>query len=57
MSFDGAYTDKMSIVLMSGIDIVKKSVSLSSLQLTFVIVHPLFFLRKTRMPLLLDGLP
>ena len=44
-------------MLWSGKIIVKKSVSLHSLLLMFVILQPLFLLSKTSMPLFLVGQP
>ena len=57
LSFEGAYTARVSIVLISGRIIVKKSVSLFPWLLELAILQPLFFLRKISMPLLADGLP
>ena len=57
MSFDGAYTARVSMVVLSGRVIVKKSVSLLPWLFVFVMVQPLLFLRKTMMPRDLVGLP
>ena len=56
-SFDGAYTARISIVLVSGSSTVKKSVSLFPWLFVFVILQPLFFFKKTSIPLLVDGFP
>ena len=57
LSFDGAYTAKVSIVLRSGRMMVKKSMSLQPKLFKFAILQPLFFLRKTIIPLFFDGWP
>ena len=56
-SFDGAYTARISIVIVSGSSTVKKSVSLFPWLFFIVILQPLFFFKKTSMPLLVDGFP
>ena len=56
-SFDGAYTAKVSSVLRSGKVTVKKSISLQPWLFIFVILQPLFLLRKTIIPLFFDGQP
>ena len=57
VSFEGAYTANVSIVVLSGRVRVKNRVSLLPWLFESVILHPLFFLRKTRMPLCLVGFP
>ena len=57
VSFEGAYIASVSIVVLSGSVMVKKSVSILPWSFMFDIVHPLLFLRKTRIPLCLVGFP
>ena len=57
VSFDGAYTASASRVLRSGNVIVKKRVSLLPWLFMFVILQPLFFFKRTNMPLCFEGLP
>ena len=57
LSFEGAYTTRVSSVLWSGKVMVKKSVSLLPLLLMFVILQPLCLLRRTKIPLFFEGLP
>ena len=57
MSFDGAYTANVSCVLRSGNVFVKNSRSLLLWLLMFDILHPLFFLRRTRIPRFLARFP